>query len=833
MASRLVSLALLSLTIPLFLAPRDEGAAPPNIQARLDRFGDPLPAGAVARLGTVRWRHVGASYVAWVKSNRLASIADGELRLWDVGTGKVVRAVKTGQEGVPCSVISADGRLLAVTAPTGVIRLFDVSTGKEVRRIETSWEESIISLAFSPDGKLLAARPWYEPVVGLWDVRTGKKGPAFEKPREDREEGPIIRGGLFDPGHSLAFSLDGKLLASATEEGVVALWRTTNGKLVFQGKGSQGTPATLAFSPDGKLLAWEKEYRAVCLVDAVTGKERWTLRDQSARCLAFSLDGKVLASADAGAVRIWDTRTGKPLRQLEGDLWHASCVAFSPDGKTLAATARNRVGLWDVATGKEVAFPGGNLGPVLAAAFSSDGKRVVTATVEGAVVLWEANTGRLLRRLQQHGEPVTAVGFSPDDRTLVAYAEEAGLTVWRAASGKRLLTRKEDCGPGPVIFTADGKALVQRCDDRTACIRELLTGKVLYRFAKFGPNANTVDSALSMDGRCMAVYSRLVVQVGEVFTGRRHPPFKVSEAAIEEVSLSPDGKAFVIACVAQKDDEKPRQTTVRLIETATGQERGRWRAQGEALRLTFAPDGQAVAFGIGGEAHVRAAKTGNVIARLRGHEGGIWHLAYSADGTRLVSAGLDTTALVWSLPRPRKQPANELTGPQLAALWGDLARLDARRAHRAIESLAEGRSARFLEGKLRQEARAAEQRHKRFVARVGDLGSTTFDVRERASDELGKGADWAEPALRQALAKPLLDLEVRRRIERLLAKRDGARPSAEWLRIVRALETLERMNDREARRALEAISREGAEGPVAQEAITVLHRLARRPVSTP
>jgi WD40 repeat protein len=827
----------------LAFASATEAAAPPNV--RRDLHGDPLPLGAVARIGTVRWRHVNADYVRWVGNDLLASVACGELRLWDVKTGRVARTMNTGETEAfrSASALSADGKFLALVANSKVrlfesetISLYDVNSGRLLWRIASPGPR-VSSLTFSPDGKRLAARFGQ---VGLFDVTTGKVVP-FERPR-DSEDG--FSGG-HDGGASLAFSPDGQFLAGV-ERAFVCVWRAGTGKLIYEGKHTLGWSRCVALSPDGKELAWDTEWDkkgpSIRVASLATGEERLVLRapEGRAHALIFSPDGKLLVSLHDKTAWLWGLATGKPLRRLEGNLGGVRFLHFSPDGKTLAGVT-DRLRRWDVATGKEHPPRPRPRSRVFCVAVSADGTKVATGDNSACLTLWEARTGKALRVLVR-GDPGTVampLAFSPNGQALAADVPgDARLVLWdlNTGKGKGLVG---DADFWDLAFSPNGKALVGvgEAGDRvvawslsTARPPHLLTG--LPR----GKDRSGYAS-LSAHGCCTVAWTKTAAQARSLVTRRHHPWFNLPGSGFR-MAVSPDGRVVAFWCEPgpskkgnpAKGPHRRASSFFVLVEAITGKERSRWPVNGTVTDLdggpTFGPDGL-LAFAVGGEVRVHDTVTGKELARLRGHQADVTGLAFSADGRLLVSASIDATALVWELPRPERAARVDLPPGRREALWADLAGADAARAGLAITALVRERSAAFLEGKLRQEAHASGRRCARFVRLTTDLGSADFTTREQAMQALREGADEAEPALHRALArKP--ELEARLRLAKLLAERDGAAPSPRWARVVRALEALERMGGPEARQALDAIAREG-EGPVAWEARAAWARLASRP----
>jgi hypothetical protein len=317
-------------------------------------------------------------------------------------------------------------------------------------------------------------------------------------------------------------------------------------------------------------------------------------------------------------------------------------------------------------------------------------------------------------------------------------------------------------------------------------------------------------------------------------------------------AFSPDGRTL-----ATENTDR----TVTLWEVASGKERGRLgRAappaaaqpgggmmvvgglggfggfgSGGSLTLAFAPDGRTLAArGPDRSVQVWDVLAAKEICRRQGHGGSVTAVAFAPDGKKVVSGGSDTTALVWDVagagPGP-KLPAAEPKAADVERLWEDLAGEDAARAFQAIIKLAgaPGRAVPLLRERLRPAVPADPKKLAQWIA---DLDSEKFQVREEATEQLEKLGELAVPALNRALAgQP--SLEARKRIERLVEKLTGQTLTREQLRLMRALEVLEWVGSREARRVLETLAA-GAPGALAtREAQASLDRLARQTAARP
>jgi WD40 repeat protein len=267
--------------------------------------------------------------------------------------------------------------------------------------------------------------------------------------------------------YSLAFSPDGKMLATGSLDRGVRLWDADTGKEVAHLE--QAAPSfswRLAFSPDGKTLftaAYEERASAVRIWDLATRKPVHLFAmtpTATVTALAASPDGRIVAAAAGSDVWLWDGTRRKELRQLSAP----SCVdtlAFSPDGHTLAAAnGDGSVWLWEVWGGRErlrlEARQAVQTG-AQAAAFAPDGRTLATAGADGAVALWDLPAGKLRRRLEGPDTVVTRLAYAPDGRTLAATGASGCVRLWEVATGKE---RKQwQGGPGPLAVAPDGKGL--------------------------------------------------------------------------------------------------------------------------------------------------------------------------------------------------------------------------------------------------------------------------------------------------------------------------------------------------------------------------------------
>jgi hypothetical protein len=242
--------------------------------------------------------------------------------------------------------------------------------------------------------------------------------------------------------YCVAFSSDGKQIASAGGDSLVKIWNTETGMLQRTLIGHMGTVRGVAFSPDGKILASSSYDKTIKLWDLKSGKLIRTLQGHtsSVRIIAFSPDGKTLASTSSDkTVRLWDVATGKTKKILDGHAATTRSVAFSPDGETLASSSSDRtICLWDLSTGALRFKLEGHQGSVRSVAFTADSRTLISGSLDKSLRLWDLLTGKERFTMAGHSSSLKSVAVSPDGRMFVSVGNDSRLRVWNADSGKQI-----------------------------------------------------------------------------------------------------------------------------------------------------------------------------------------------------------------------------------------------------------------------------------------------------------------------------------------------------------------------------------------------------------
>jgi RNA polymerase sigma factor (sigma-70 family) len=853
------------------VAARAEAPAQAKDEPGRDRYGDPLPPPAIARLGTLRFRAPG----------ELAALA-----------------------------FAPDGKTVAASSNAGLF-FFDAASGKRVQglaSVDPAWGAEKL-LVFSPDGKRLAGRGQVtvdnrsKGVVRVWELAGERKPRDYDaehavwvgwsaggEPLAVCLEQGALRLRELDSGRSRRFeckdlprpelytyalctcTASGQTLAVADEgRHVVHVWDTATGRERCTLRPKNACVRFLALSPDGRTLASlnrdlpDQTREAVQFWDATTGEVRHTVLDQmDLSTVAFAPDGKTLATAGWRELRFWDVATGRERSRSQSEGSNTENIAFSSDGQTLATAERHAgaIHLWNVATGERKPAPVGHRCRPHGTAFSPDGRRLATGgELDGTIHIWDLATSESLLHIPR-AQWVRDVAFAPDGRSLFSTWTDENLWVSDAATGERQHVIKLEDPDRPDTYqsalamhlSADGKTLVAfssyypKKNQGGPHYREtLITGwdtstrKQLFRRRCIGMDSWPV---LSADARVLAAAhsggsledkeapGKGPMRLEDVTTGERLLTFPTLEGQTSPLAFSPDQRLLASSNFNWKHKDKPGDPAgatgcaLHLWETATAAEVLTLPLQSQ-YRTAFSPDGRLLALTAPAEEIlVWDLARGRELRRFKGFDAEVTWLAFSPDGRRLISGLADSTLLVWDVgPRPAA-PAGKLGVEGLAKAWADLAAHDAPRAFRARWALAAvpEETLPLLKQRLHPAQAADMQRLSQLLA---DLDSDRFAVREKAQADLEELGDLAAPALRQTLTgKPTL--EVRRRVQAVLGRLRGPVRQPELRRSLRALPVLEDIGTPAARKLLDELASGAPEARLTREAKASVSRLERK-----
>jgi WD40 repeat protein len=834
---------------------------------KVDRFGDPLPPGALFRLGTERFRHQYVSRLVYSPDGRILASITGPryadrpeqqyATLWDAASGKKLHHLVA----VGYLVFAPDGQTLAVRdrpnplgRPPGMmrvgemlIRVIEVKSGREIFGLPA---EAQPPFAFSARGDLVTAGSGH---VHVWSGSDGKKLTSFAW------EGKELQ--------TIAFSADSNEVVYVDKEFVLRAHHRESGRKLRE----------VQLGPPGKVLRWDfyepmpfitpdgrfycdSGYDYLRLKDGVGRKNRlriWEVAtgkqvtdvpgvmrplpgtgEVSGFALfdvALSRDNKTLAYAQSfGVITLVDVASGKArdLKRVDGpeDLG----VAFSPDGKTLAAAGghSHSIRFWDVATGREKADPSVHGASVYALSLSPDGQLLASGGRDYTIKLWDRKTGEYLHTFRGPQSDIVGLCFAPDGKHLASICHDGSLCFWNLATRSEDRDLRKTGGlPAQILSYSPGGELissifpkpVKEDDPRKKALEHMVAEGVLHvlevatgkeRLSRpLGVPAFFLTATASRGGRWLAVGAGKVLVLVELATGKDWKIDDPRATKVQRLAFSHDGDLLAVGDGAR----------IHLFSTATRQYLRSIHEPGAGVTdLAFSPDGRYLA---GTYLDAKMLKT-----TIR-----VWELASETpalefasslfsrtllftDGKTLFSAGEPSTVYAWGLEPPswRAKAPPLLNGETLPQAWAALAAPKSTEAYEATWNLAAAgnQAVELIKKKLPPATRLPE---KTFARLLRDLDSGQFKVRIAAMAELRQLGPRAETDLRLALAKSP-SLEATQRIQTLLSELEEPMRSTESLRQIRAVAVLERIATPEARRLLQELARGLSEARLTREA---------------
>jgi WD40 repeat protein/tRNA A-37 threonylcarbamoyl transferase component Bud32 len=479
----------------------------------------------------------------------------GQVRVFELPSGKLVHVLNTGQAGIHGIAYTPDGRqLVAGSGQVGyssddhtpaILVVWDGDSGKELRRL-SGHDGAIYDLAFSSDGRYLASAS-ADRRVKLWEARS------YTEVKSLRGHASVVR--------AAAFRADSKRLATAGEDGVIKVWDVGSGEEVLALRGHTAEVYGVAYAGDGQELVSAGMDRTVRVWDANEPQEARRLKHHAGPVLgiAFSPDGRWLISGSADqtvqAVELHKAKAPRLLGRHADGVWG---VAFSPDGRYVASAAGDwqklkqlgEIKVWDWSTAQERLRLQAHVGLAWGLALSPAGLLASAGgefSAPGEVKLWEIPSGREVRT-HSHPKGFSRVAFSPDGRLLAGVSNHDGvLLVWDAATGReRLRAPHESSRLYALAFRADGQRLATGGTDQT--IRLWDPDSATPVAALRGHASDVSALAFSPDGRRLASGSfDQAVKLWDLATGEEVLTLRGHTSVITAVAFSPNGQLLASA----------------------------------------------------------------------------------------------------------------------------------------------------------------------------------------------------------------------------------------------------------------------------------------------
>ncbi len=825
-------------------------AGQPAQQSKLDAYGDPLPEGAYARFGSMRFLHH-ALAVAFVDDKTIVSVGSS-IRYWDAATGRLIREIREDRIADSTDAIICDNATRVITYDeTSGTQVWRIGGGRIAREFKLKAEgarfQDARSLSASADGSRFVESF----SDGAANAGAGQKCAAVHSLRPNTSTFRLSTGA--DDIGCFAISPDGSLIATIKEaksdagsKSSLVYWDAATGKQLSSQDPIIGGVTEIQFTPSGKGLVLVGE--SYVALRAIEGNELWRrpTEGQQHYIAGLSRDRLVLLSDKTEPrelhARVVDIANGLMVGRWIVPGSAVGAAAISPDGQRIVLASGERMHVFGFPKGAEISKPLGHSSGISTTNLTPDGRFVVTADgVDKEAIVWDVANGRMIRRLQGHEQACRAAGFSDDGKVISTSADDGTVRIWEAATGRQLFKLgdfEQPVGwslPLPnsrkvALIGAAGGQITIYDYARSQQIGELKLdqpiapgmvycagdGRLLAAFPCEDPNKS--DSAHKVIG----------LDLWNVEARRMIRHFDGFQSSSFFCAISADMRTL---CTYGSDG------MVRLWEVASGKLRMAFRVRaeieepGDATQpIDFSIDGRTIACADGARLDLWDLPTGARFASINGHEQPITTVDFTPDGRRLLTGSDDTTLLGWDMTRQewRSRPLERSLGDRdLLRAWEQLSSADAAEAFRARWALAGDpqKTVALFRERLRREATVSKDRIRSWIS---ELDSPRYAVRDRAHGSLVTHVYQAESELRQAIAGRI-SVESRNRITRILEESFTAIPSPVHLREMRAVEILEQIGTPQARDLLRHLAAAEAPTRISRDAAESLKRLESRP----
>jgi WD40 repeat protein len=528
---------------------------------------------------------------------------------------------------------SPDGHLLATGGVNAEVCVWQAETGQQLLACKghSNW---VLSVAFHPQGHLLASAG-EDRTIRVWDVANGACLTTLT--------------GHTDYVHSITFGppdVNGESwLASGSLDKTIKLWDVRTGHCLHTLEGHTSWLEQVAFSPTGQWLASSSGDRTIKLWDIATRQCLKTLtgHDEEVTSIAFHPNQPILASGSGDrTLKLWNIATGECLNTLYGHSSRIWALAFYVSGCLASAAHDQTIKLWDVETGQCITTLQGHRSPVRAIAFHPDKPILASGSGDQSIRLWQIDTAECIKVLQGCSHQIWAIAFHPNGVLLASGSHDQVIRVWNTQTGDCLNTlRGHTSWIRAVAFGTDGTLIASGSGDQTVKLWNPETGQCLKILQGHSSWIRAVT--FSPDGRLLASASHdQTVRLWNFNTGETVRILSTNTVWTRAIAFNQDGSllatCFGTSHLALWDVTSGER--LRVLEEHTSQ----------IWSVAFNPDGKTLA--TGGSDHtinLWDVSTGACLKTLTGHSGNVWSVAFTIDGTSLVSGGDDPGIRLWDL----------------------------------------------------------------------------------------------------------------------------------------------------------------------------------------
>jgi WD40 repeat protein len=501
---------------------------------------------------------------------------DSTLKVWDIGTGTLIRTLEGYTDAVRAVCLTPDGKQVVSASEDNTLKVWDIGTGTLIRTLEghTDWVNAV---CLTPDGKQVVSAS-DDKTLKVWDIGTG----TLIRTLEGHTEGV----------NAVCLTPDGKQAVSASEDNTLKVWDIGTGTLIRTLEGHTEGVNAVCLTPDGKQAVSASYDSTLKVWDIGTGTLIKTLEAHTASVNSVCLtpDGNQVVSASTDhTLKVWDISIGTLIRRLEAHTASVNSVCLTPNGEQVVSTSKDHtLKVWNIETGNLIRTLEGYTDAVYAICLTPDGNQVVCASEDHTLKVLDISTGALIRTLEAHTATVYAICLTPDSNQAIFASKDNTLKVWDISTDTLIKTLEGHTGEvTAVCFTPDGHQVVSASKDNTLKVWDISTGTLIRTLE--GYTATVYAICLTPDGnQAISASKDNTLKVWDISTGTLIRTLEGYTAWVKAVCLTPDGKQAVSA----SDD-----ATLKVWDIASGQLITSFQGDSAMRTCTIAPDGVTIAAG--------------------------------------------------------------------------------------------------------------------------------------------------------------------------------------------------------------------------------------------
>ncbi|TFK71332.1 WD40 repeat-like protein [Pluteus cervinus] len=525
------------------------------------------------------------------------------------------------------------------------VRLKSGKLNRWISELETvNGLETVFSVAYSPNGKHIASG-LNDTTIRIWDASNGQS--AMQ---------PLT--GHTGSVQSVAYSPNSKYIVSASHDKTVRIWIARIGQQAIPPlEGHTGPVSSVAYSPDSTCVVSGSEDKTIRIWNAVSGQPLQLLigHNGAVWSVAYSSDGRHVTSGSSDkTVRIWDIPSGQlAFPALKGHSDSVWAVAYSPDGQYIVSGSSDKtVMIWNAHNGQPVLKPlKGHTRLIKSVSYSPDGRYIISGSYDVTIRIWDAASGQLaMQPLKGHSGAIWSIAYSPDGRHIASGSSDKSIRVWDTTRSQPAMQSLEGHSSAvkSIAYSPDGMYIVSGSHDKTIRTWNATSGHLILELSE--AHTDSVHSvAYSPCGNYIASGSSdKTIKVWDTRNGDLILLFEGHSGSIWSVAYSPNGES-----IASGSDDK----TIRLWNTMNGELllppfEGH---SGSIWTVAYSPSDKHIASG-SSDHTIRIWDTSKEMAlsTLRGHHDSVWSVCYSPDGEYIVSGSYDKTVRIWNAKSGQK-----------------------------------------------------------------------------------------------------------------------------------------------------------------------------------